>query len=264
MATYYVRAAGGIWTTATTWSLTDGGGATGAVPLATDTAMITATSGALSFTGSNGVCLNADFTGYNKNIAWGSTGSLTVSGALVLSATMTIAYTGTGSIIFPSTNPTSIRTNGLFIPVPIQLNATTNITLLDTVNCFNLNLASTSATMTLSGSFGFDVKNELKFTGTDTITTLILAAGVNYKTNKFTDLLSRGDVHAKVISSSPGVQASLIVTGDIALGYLDFTDINANGGRALYSFDAVVSNCANVNSMPDLPVYRSVVSSFLF
>ena len=61
MPTYFFRNTGDTnWGTATNWSLTDGGGATGQVPLATDIARFSNNSGNCTVNGSNRVC------GYSK------------------------------------------------------------------------------------------------------------------------------------------------------------------------------------------------------
>jgi len=264
MATLYARTAGGTWTTASTWSTTsESGGAAGAAPTASDTCLITALSGNLTM-GIGSVCLNANFTGYTRTITWGTTASLTISGTLTLSPTMTTNYTGTGSWILSGNSATSIQTNGYQMVVPVQFNGGTgSVTLLDTMVCQYLNLAFGTTNVTILGSFGFDVRNELKLSTADCSGTINLAAGTNYKTNKFTDLLSRGDTHAKIISGTPGTRANLNITGDMTLGYLDFTDIAANG-RTISTFNGVLSNCNNIVSFTDAPTGRQSASAFIF
>lgn len=89
MATYFFRNVGVNWGTATNWSLTDGGGATGAVPTATDDAKFTSNSGPCTVDTSARVCLTLDFTGYTNTITM--TNGITVSGNVTLVAAMTIA-----------------------------------------------------------------------------------------------------------------------------------------------------------------------------
>lgn len=113
MATYYFRNAGTNWNTAANWSLTDGGPANGAVPLAADTAYFTSNSGNCS-TSANAVATNVVFSGVgagnysgtftlNHNLT--STGG---GGSITLSATMTTA--GSGTLVVGSA--TTLTSNG--------------------------------------------------------------------------------------------------------------------------------------------------------
>jgi hypothetical protein len=92
MAIYYFRNTGDVnWGTASNWSLTDGGGATGAVPTAADDALFTANSGNCTVNASNRVCKTLNFTGYTNTITM--TFGITVSGAVTLAAAMGVAGT---------------------------------------------------------------------------------------------------------------------------------------------------------------------------
>jgi hypothetical protein len=61
----------------------------------------------------------------------------------------------------------------------------------------------------------------------------------------------RGDIHGLIRSATAGVKVNLTVTGNCNIGYMDFTDINASGGRTLYSFNGVITSCINIVSMTD-------------
>lgn len=107
MATYYFRNTGDTnWGTASNWSLTDGGGATGAVPTAADDALFTANSGNCTVNASNRVCKTLNFTGYTNTITM--TFGITVSGNVTLSATMGIA--GTANLTVNETS--TLTSNG--------------------------------------------------------------------------------------------------------------------------------------------------------
>ena len=110
MATYYFRNTGNTsWGVSTNWSLTSGGGATGAVPTATDTANIDANSGACNMNIS-GVCAVLNCTGYTNTLTL--TNGLTVSGNITLATGMTISGSGTITINAAGT----ITTNAITIP----------------------------------------------------------------------------------------------------------------------------------------------------
>jgi hypothetical protein len=110
MATYYFRNTGNTsWGVSTNWSLTSGGGATGAVPTATDTANIDTNSGACNMNIS-GVCAVLNCTGYTSTLTL--TNGLTVSGNITLASGMTIAGSGTITINAAGT----ITTNTIIIP----------------------------------------------------------------------------------------------------------------------------------------------------
>ncbi len=121
MATYFFRNVGINWGTSTNWSLSDGGGATGAVPTITDTAKFTVNSGPCTVDTSNRVCQVLDFTGYTNTITM--TFGITVSGAITLVAAMTISGTG-----FLSSIVTSILTsNGKTWPNAFTLGGSSQI-----------------------------------------------------------------------------------------------------------------------------------------
>lgn len=85
MATYYFRNTGSTdWGTASNWSLTDGGGATGAIPLSTDDAFFTINSGSATITTTNKVCRNLITTGFAGSIT--CTTTLTVAGTTTQAA----------------------------------------------------------------------------------------------------------------------------------------------------------------------------------
>lgn len=112
MATYYFRNTGDVnWGTASNWSLTDGGGATGAVPTSADDAYFTSNSGNCTVNTSSRVCKTLIFSGVGAgNYAGTFTMSqqLTVSGSVTLSATMTVA--GTSTLVINAT--ATLTSNG--------------------------------------------------------------------------------------------------------------------------------------------------------
>jgi hypothetical protein len=118
MATYYFRNTGtGVWGTASNWSLTSGGGATGAVPTATDTAVFDTNSISCTLNTSNRVCQILSATTYTQTLNL-STFNLTVSGNINLGSSMTLTTT-TGSLIVNANS--TITTNGKTMSVPFNI-----------------------------------------------------------------------------------------------------------------------------------------------
>ena len=117
MATYYFRNTGtGVWGTASNWSLTSGGGATGAVPTAADDAIFDNNSISCTLDTSNRVCLTLNCSAYTQTLNL-STRNLTVSGNITLGSGMTLTTT-TGSLIVNANS--TIKTNGKTMSVPFS------------------------------------------------------------------------------------------------------------------------------------------------
>lgn len=123
MASYYFRNAGTDWGTAANWSLTDGGGATGAVPLVTDDAFFSNNSGNCTIQITNKVCKTIDFTkgtGYTGTVT--RTTNLTIAGNITLSSGM--SFTGAGNFACTATGST-LTSNGCSFNGYLVLNSST-------------------------------------------------------------------------------------------------------------------------------------------
>jgi hypothetical protein len=119
MATYYFRNTGtGVWGTATNWSLTSGGGATGAVPTVSDTAVFDNNSISCTLNTSNRVCLELSATTYTNTLAL-TTFNLTVSGNINLGTNMTIT-TSTGTLIVNANSTLTSNNKTLTVPFAAQ------------------------------------------------------------------------------------------------------------------------------------------------
>ena len=171
MATYYFRNVGTNWGDAANWSLTDGGGATGAVPLATDDVIFTNNSGNCTVNALNRVCRSLNFSTYTNTITM--TFQITVSGNVTLGASMGIAGTSTLNINATAT----LTSNGKTWPNSLNLLGTSTIfTLADnwiitgsltqngTSNVLNNN--GTTKTITVNGGLTI---NTSSLTGTANI-----------------------------------------------------------------------------------------------
>jgi len=166
MAIYYFRNTGDTnWGTASNWSLTDGGGATGAVPTAADDALFTANSGNCTVNASARVCKTLNFTGYTNTITM--TFGITVSGNVTLSATMTIA--GASGLTVNATG--SLRSNGKTWPNSFNVSGSITCTLLDdwiVSGSVNIGVVGSLA-CNLTGPFSLYVGGNLTLSGTANI-----------------------------------------------------------------------------------------------
>jgi hypothetical protein len=144
MAVYYFRNTGDVnWGTATNWSLTDGGGATGAVPTATDDAIFTNNSGNCTVNASGRVCLTLNFSTYTNTITM--TNQIAVSGNVTLGAGMGIA--GAGRLVLLAT--ATLTSNGKIWPNELATGGSSIITFTladDWVVSGALNLTNSSTT----------------------------------------------------------------------------------------------------------------------
>jgi len=119
MATYYFRNTGtGVWGTATNWSLTSGGGATGAVPTVSDTAVFDNNSISCTLNTSNRVCLALSARTYTNTLALTNL-NLIVSGDINLGSGMTITTT-TGSLLVNANSTLTSNNKTLTVPFAAQ------------------------------------------------------------------------------------------------------------------------------------------------
>jgi len=148
LSSYYFRNVGTDWATATNWSATDGGGATGAVPTAADDAFFSNNSGNCVINSGAKVCKTLDFTkgtGFTGTFTHNGT-TLTVSGSVTLNAAMTIAGTGPLTINAAAT----LKANGVTWPNALNFAAVT-MTIVLLGNWVNTGLVSqSSAAVTLN------------------------------------------------------------------------------------------------------------------
>lgn len=106
MATYYFRNSNGNWNAASSWSISDGGPANGAVPTAADDAYFTSNSGSCTQGSTGMVCKTLIFSGVGAGNYTGTftlNSTLAVSGNITLSSTMTFAGTSTITVNATST-----------------------------------------------------------------------------------------------------------------------------------------------------------------
>jgi hypothetical protein len=120
MATRTISNAGGNWNALATW-------VEGAVPTTADQVVATATSGNVTINVTNAVCGGLDLTGYVGTLTFTAGQFLTVSGNVILVATMT--YAGSGTLRCSGTS--SITTNGVSISGSFGFTSNNTFTLVD-------------------------------------------------------------------------------------------------------------------------------------
>jgi hypothetical protein len=180
MAVYYFRNVGVNWGTATNWSLTSGGGATGAVPTNADEVIFDVNSGDCKVDTQNRVCKSITFTGYLNvidmtfNITVGNSTGATNN--IIFQANQSSRVAGAGALIASSSG--SINSNGGTWPNPFQFTGTSqtftlgdNLTLTGlltvapttgcTISSNNINCTSVtfSTAATISGTTTFNFNN---------------------------------------------------------------------------------------------------------
>jgi len=141
MATYFFRNTGNTnYTTASNWSLTSGGGATGVVPLSTDSAVFNANSG--NCTMSSGTALGPQTV--TSLICTGYTGTFSINGhfgvssSVILASGMTISADTTARTF--RLGAVTITTNGVYIPLNITTTSGPTVTLVDDIECLNVGI----------------------------------------------------------------------------------------------------------------------------
>jgi len=168
---------GANWGDAVNWSLTDGGGATGAVPTAADDAYFTSNSGNCTVNASARVCKTLVFSGVGAGNYAGTltmTNGITVSGNVTLSATMTIA--GASGLTVNAT--ASLNFNGKTFPNAFTfVTGPFTVTLLSDLNITGL--LTFNSNTTINGTYNINCSggilmgaNAIKGTGTPTLNLL--------------------------------------------------------------------------------------------
>jgi|688.fasta_scaffold82514_4 hypothetical protein len=206
MPTYYFRNAGVDWGTATNWSLTSGGGATGAVPTIADDAIFDGNSGNCTVNASNRVCANFNTTGYTGTITFDF--DVQVNGNITLGAGMGFGGTGFLNLRFASAGLTRNVNCPVALTIPrLSYNGANSGTITFTNNTTITNLICTegnNVTYTFS-----------PVTGSVTIT----ISGGTFNTNSITSGLARAILNANTTLTFSGTSTlTAWSTGTILLG----------------------------------------------
>lgn len=297
MTTYYARAAGGNWGTATTWSLTSGGGATGSVPTAADDCILDAASGTVTINGTSGspsLCRSLTCTGFTGTLTQGSSAYLRIgdgtTGHLVLVAGMTYTPNATSVIQFVSTTTgnqitTAGKSMGQLVfdgvggawtlqdSLTQSTNSSCNVTLTNgsldlngqTVTIMNF---SSSNSNTRSLTFGASTMT----VGASTINSSFdIATSTNMTLSAASSTITFPQTTASPTFSGGGltygtINATSITSGEMTLGGFTCATLSLNNGASItsrYSFNgnATVTGTGtfNGNSSTNRPIYRSSV-----
>ena len=242
------------WGTGSNWSATDGGASIGAIPGFNDTIFFTANSGDCNIAANTNSLSSLNTTGYNGtitlapnvNLKIGAVGIVLGSGTkLVMGANAWLnSDNGNSTAVF------SITSNGVFIPYfNISAVNNMNITIVDSFNTSFISSGSFS-NVTWSG-VGFRTGDYLsRSMGNGVVYTF--AAGSTYTVyNMFRFMFESDSAHTTVRSSVAGTRAYINVTGDAIVANTNFTDIDASGGRTIYTLNGVVTNCVNIVAYSD-------------
>lgn len=201
MATYYFRNTGDVnWGTATNWSLTDGGGATGAVPLVTDDAVFTANSGNCSINSTFRVCATLNTTGYSNTITFAN--DLRVNGNITLGGSTILA----GTNFLNVTNTCTFTSNGVVIPnlrIGLTTGFTTTLSGGITVSGNFLIFGSTGQTFTINS-------NTITISGASSTIT-VGAAGVTTISAGTTTFNVTGTCTITTVGTSPQLRNNLTI-----------------------------------------------------
>lgn len=215
MAIYYFRNVGTDWNTASNWSTTDGGGATGAVPTSADDAYFTSNSGSCTISTAARVCKTLIFSGVGAGDYTGTftlNNTLTVSGNITLSSSMTFAGTSTISINTTST----FTSNGVTMTGNLTLSGSITLTLGDN--------------LTINGNFNIGaqtITGNTLYIGGGLIQT---AAGITSVLNSNIEMIGTGNI------TNLGSGASFGGTGNLTIntsGIITITGLSFAGNRSL-------------------------------
>lgn len=233
MATYFFRNVGTAWNTSTNWSITSGGGATGAVPTNTDDVVFDTNSGNCTLTGTVGVCKSITWATYTNTYTQSAT--LTISGSIILGSSTT--YAGSSATIINSSG--TLTSNGKILPYPFTVSANATLTVaggnnwivtgIVTINTAVVVVINTTTTEQFEFRAGFSISAGA---GNCTGTATILAAGTGTVTtssrlsNNFT-INTSGTITFGTMTYSLGTFT--YITGTVNFGASTFTVPNSIG-----------------------------------
>lgn len=124
MADKYAVAAGGNWSAAATWSLSDGGAGGAGAPSASENAYFSNQSGSV-VVDATATCLDIDFTkGTGYAGTFSGSAALNISGSITLRSGMTRTYNGAIGLVATATGKT-IQSNGVALASGITCNSST-------------------------------------------------------------------------------------------------------------------------------------------
>lgn len=206
------------------------------------------------------------------NPTW--SGTQTISNPITINGNVTISgsINCAGNLIYSGGTVTTIGSTMNFTGTNQQINSGSinwnNITFGGSGSAILLSNLNASGILTLggtgkifAGTFGF-VANTLSMGGGAT-TNYVLQTGNIYRvTNSFIATSSNPVNIVNIKSSVDGTKATLTLDSGAtcSVGYVNFQDIDASGGRKINTFNGTVTNCNNVEGYVD-PV-MTIAKSF--
>jgi hypothetical protein len=245
MAAYYFRNSGTDWNTAANWSLTDGGGATGAVPTVADDVFFTVNSGNCIM-GANRVCRALSFTGYTSTLTV-ATFTLTTNNNITFQPTQSSIIVGTTGTLACNTTAT-ITSNGGTWPLNFTTNpfAATTITLADDMRVTG-SFIQTGAGRTMNGNKLYIATNVTMLQALDGTTDLVMNGSGTYSGTQRCNLEIDSPSGNIIITGTVQFQRRFIITsvGTITMTSANFTPFGTIiidvGGRTIGNLTNIAS-----------------------
>ena len=203
-------------------------------------------------------------------------GTLTISDVVELGQYLlkyqsgTVVTTGS-TLIIDAVNPSSLDTNGIVWNNVTMGSSSSTMNLISKLTCTGTLTIGNGYSRTVAGAGGFEVGTLVLLAQAGYNFTL--QEGVTYRVNTRIDATDTSPSARLLIKSSasiligtrPTAVAKAILTvapgATTALGYVNFMDIDASGGRTIYTFNGVVTESFNIVPYSD-PV-RTTYKSFI-
>ena len=137
------------------------------------------------------------------------------------------------------------------------------VTLLSELRSNKITYGNTSI-VTFAGNFPFII-DTLNNIAVNTSNTLILSIGPEYKINVAMNASSITAISGNEIKSiTYGTMAKLTLgpSATFSVDYINFTDIDASGGKAITTIHGLVVNCDNINEVEDLIFDRTFIKEW--
>jgi hypothetical protein len=178
-------------------------------------------------------------------------GNVTISGSINYS-TGTLSYSSgtvtTTSSTLTIANSVTLSTNGItWNNITLSLAGTQTVTINSLLSIGGTLTIASNPNVVFAGSSGFTTATLLIQSISNIPTTL--KNGVTYTvTSALTFITSNPAGHSSIISDDASLKAILTLSNGATcnVGYVNFTRIDASGGRPILSFNGTITSCTNV------------------
>ena len=247
MANRYMRAAGGNWSTAANWELTNGGGESVAAPTASDDVFIPSGRGNVTVDTGSCTAKTLDCTGFTGTLAVGIY-QLTIAGNVTLPSSMAFTFSG-GATVYVSAAATvtggcsnvplqlqgagavTLNTNGGTWVSVIITGGTKTVTLSSTLTATMLDVSGNYGGTTFAGAYGISV-GTLRVGWYYAGVTVTFVSGQNIGVSTALQTTSSPAARITVQSSTASSSFYLHYAGTPAncnVSNVIFTDVDASG-----------------------------------